>query len=116
MRWRDAAAYSFAGLLFLASVPLYRFIIERGSRPDAIVPAAAVPSPSPAVVPAALPQVSARVWYAYGEPLPVGYKCSSAGGPVYRTFHLADGSVAVDPLIRDGQVVRCGGDERSSLR
>lgn len=56
-----------------------------------------------------------KTWYAYGEKLPDGYKCSAADGLVYRT-RVENGATAIEPLIRDGMIVRCGGDERSSHR
>jgi len=58
---------------------------------------------------------SFKTYYAYGEPLPAGYKCSGAGGPVYRVVERAGVSV-VDTLTVAGVMVRCGGDERSSYR
>jgi len=56
-----------------------------------------------------------KTYYAYGEPLPAGYRCSGAGGMVYRTYEK-NGSTVVDPLMAAGVQVRCGGDERSSYR
>lgn len=56
-----------------------------------------------------------KTWYAYGEPLPVGYKCSGAKGPVYR-LSTRDGATVVEPLLVRGVMVRCAGDERSSYR
>lgn len=56
-----------------------------------------------------------KTWYAYNEKLPDGYKCSAADGPVYRT-RIEKGAIVIEPLIRDGVTVHCGGDERSSHR
>lgn len=56
-----------------------------------------------------------RTWYAYNEKLPHGYKCSAADGPVYRT-RTEKGAAVIEPLVRRGTIVRCGGDERSSYR
>lgn len=56
-----------------------------------------------------------KTWYAYGEKLPEGYKCSAADGPVYRT-RIEKGATVIEPLIRGGATVHCGGDERSSHR
>ena len=54
-------------------------------------------------------------WYAYDENLPDGYKCAAADGPVYRT-RVEKGATVIEPLVRGGVIVRCGGDERSSHR
>jgi hypothetical protein len=55
-------------------------------------------------------------WYAYNEPLPAGYKCSGADGLVYRAVPSADGAKVLEPLMADGEIVRCGGDMNSSHR
>lgn len=57
----------------------------------------------------------AQSWYPYGQKLPDGYKCSAADGPVYRT-RTEKGATVIEPLIRGGVIVRCGGDQRSSHR
>ena len=54
-----------------------------------------------------------KTWYAYGEKLPDGYKCSAVDGPVYRT-RVEHGATIVEPLTRDGVMVRCGGERGSS--
>ncbi|MEO9228122.1 MAG: hypothetical protein ABI216_04075 [Devosia sp.] len=56
-----------------------------------------------------------KTWYAYNEKLPDGYKCSAADGPVYRT-RIDKGATVIEPLVRGGVIVHCGGDERSSHR
>ena len=56
-----------------------------------------------------------KTWYAYGEKLPEGYKCSAADGPVYRT-RIEKRATVIEPLVRGGIMVHCGGDERSSHR
>lgn len=53
-----------------------------------------------------------KTWYAYGEELPDGYKCAAADGPVYRT-RIESGVTVIEPLVRGGIIVRCGGDDRS---
>jgi hypothetical protein len=58
---------------------------------------------------------SFKTYYAYGEPLPAGYRCSAAGGMVYRTLQ-EHGTMKIDPLVVGGVAVRCGGDWRSSNR
>ena len=56
-----------------------------------------------------------KTWYAYNEKLPAGYKCSAADGLVYRT-RIEKGATVIEPLVRDGVIVHCGGDETSSHR
>jgi len=56
-----------------------------------------------------------KLWYAWDEELPRGYRCSAAGGIVYRT-RIEKGTTVVEPLYRAGVMVRCGGDWRSSRR
>lgn len=56
-----------------------------------------------------------KTYYAYGDPLPAGYKCAGAGGPVYRVVDQA-GVAVVLPLMVGGVMVRCAGDERSFIR
>lgn len=53
-----------------------------------------------------------KTWYPYGDELPHGYKCAAADGPVYRT-RVENGVTAIEPLVRGGIIVRCGGDDRS---
>lgn len=53
-----------------------------------------------------------KTWYPYGEELPDGYKCAAADGPVYRT-RIQSGVTVIEPLVRGGTIVRCGGDDRS---
>ncbi len=60
--------------------------------------------------------ISSKLFYAYNETLPPGYKCSGADGYVYKTSELPDGSTGIEILQRDGQMVRCGGDQQSSHR
>lgn len=109
---RTVWAMMLSGVLLLASVCVYRFMQQKRlpgpasydlgkPREDAYVPP---------------PALSAKVYYRWREKLPKGYKCASTGGMVYRSIKLPDGSAGIDPLIRDGQPVRCAGDERSSIR
>jgi hypothetical protein len=56
-----------------------------------------------------------KTFYAYGEALPLGYKCSGADGLVYRTAN-ENGSVVVEPLRAGSSLVRCGGTVSSSHR
>ena len=114
MRLKDALYYGIAGLLFLATVPMYHYIFthykDRDSEPklQSVTPYShrwSVPSPSP----------RQQLFYAWNEKLPEGYKCSAANGLVYRT-RLEGGATVIEPLRRDGFLVRCGGDENSSYR
>jgi len=105
--------YVLAALLALATVPMYRYILAR-----TVVLRHPVPRPLPAPsVPAApvVPPPVVKLWYAHDESLPTGYRCSAANGLVYRTRE-EKGSTVVEPLYRVGQLVRCGGDARSSYR
>jgi hypothetical protein len=104
------------GVLALAMVPLYQWYAERARQFDAEPPMAydlGAPRPASTAPP---PALSAKVYYRWGEKLPAGYHCAAAGGLVYRTFKMPDGSTGLDPLVRDGQHVRCAGDYRSSYR
>lgn len=114
MRFKDALYYGIAGLLFLASVPIYHYILtrERDSSPTSLSPSARVPvqtQPPPS------PPTGGKAFYAWDEKLPFGYKCSAANGLVYRT-RVEGGATVIEPLTREGVLVRCGGDERSSYR
>jgi hypothetical protein len=62
------------------------------------------------------PPSAGKLFYAYNEALPSGYRCSAADGYVVKTSKQPDGSTSIELLQRNGQVVRCGGDARSSHR
>lgn len=112
---RNGMYYLVALLLFLATIPMYRYILDHSVR-DALAPAAVAQEPSVhqlGVESVDLP----KLWYAEGEKLPPGYKCLSAGGEVYRT-RIEGGATVIDPLYRSGQLVRCAGGNAtgSSIR
>ena len=105
--------YAVAVVLVLATVPMYRYILARTSS------LRHAPASTPAVSPASVRPVPVvplpKLWYAYDETLPSGYRCSGANGTVYRARE-EKGATVVEPLVRSGQLVRCGGDARSSYR
>jgi len=112
MRLKDALYYGIAGLLFLATVPMYHYIFThyRNQTPEpalhSVTPISHrwhVPSPS----------ARSKLFYAWNEQLPDGYRCSAANGVVYRT-RVDGGATVIEPLKRDGFLVRCGGDKNSS--
>jgi hypothetical protein len=107
--------YVFAGVLVLATLPMYRYIFQRARALDHGPPAAFVQlqPESTRVAPGGVP--TPKLWYAWNEKLPRGYRCSAADGIVYLT-HIEKGSTVVEPLYRAGVMVRCGGDWRSSHR
>jgi hypothetical protein len=59
---------------------------------------------------------AAKLFYAYDEALPSGYRCSAADGYVVKTSKQPDGATSLEILQRKGRLVRCGGDNRSSHR
>lgn len=62
-----------------------------------------------------LPVARDKVFYAWDEKLPDGYRCSGANGLAYRT-RMENGAAVIEPLVAGGVTVRCGGDARSSYR
>lgn len=114
---RNGLYYLVALLLLLATVPMYRYVIEHSSR-EAVNQVRSLAGPPPIDVESLRRPIELagfKTFYAYDEPLPEGYKCSGAGGSVYRT-RSEGGAVVLDPLYVGGQLVRCGGDESSSIR
>lgn len=119
---RAVMYYAISAVLLLATVPMYRYILKQS---DLAVDLANGPPQSrraPAMRPITAAELRGhrvdlglRTYYAYGDPLPEGYRCSGAGGMVYRT-HEKNGSTVIDPLVFAGVQVRCGGDDRSSYR
>lgn len=102
-----------SGLFFLALVTYQRYYEPLPSVPG-----------SPSFLPASqsssvsLPTSVIRrpvLFYAWNEKLPDGYVCGGADGVVYRRRVVA-GAVSIEPLYRDGHLVRCGGDRDSSVR
>jgi hypothetical protein len=105
MRLSHLAMYGLAVLLVAATVPMYGYMLRRSSvdlREPVSVPHASAVS-RVRVEPASRPY-----YYRYGEPLPRGYQCSGADGLVYRMREV-NGSVMIDQLVRDGQLVHCEG-------
>jgi hypothetical protein len=97
--------YGLAVLLVAATVPMYSYMLQRSSR-DLREP---VSQPRFAAVSRARVQPVRRpYYYRYGESLPRGYQCSGAAGLVYR-MRQVNGSVVIDQLVRDGQLVHCEG-------
>jgi hypothetical protein len=70
---------------------------------------------SRSLVPSARQLPSPGLFYSYGQALPPGFVCSAAGGIVYRRV-VAAGAISLEPLYERGQLVRCAGDWRSSIR
>lgn len=109
---RYAWMYVASGVLAVALALHFRFTAEEQAPAGPVYDLGATRAPSVAPPPA----LTAKLYYRWGEKLPDGYHCSAAGGLVYRTFKMPDGSTGLDPLVRDGQHVRCAGDYRSSYR
>lgn len=107
MRWAGMLIVS--GVIAVALALHYRFVTEAPVPAEPAYDLGAPRAPSTAPPPA----LSAKVYYRIKEKLPDGYQCAGAGGLVYRTFKMPDGSTGLDPLVRDGQYVRCAGDARS---
>ena len=101
-----------SGLFFIALVTYQRYY-------DPSISSAMVPSVASTVTPVRF--VSVRpisrpvLFYAWNEKLPDGYVCGGADGVVYRR-RVVDGVVSIEPLYREGRLVRCGGDWDSSVR
>jgi len=106
---RYAWMFIASGVLAVALALHFRFNAETKPPAGPVHDLGAPRAPSTAPPPA----LSAKVYYGIKEKLPDGYRCASAGGLVYRSFKLPDGSTGLDPLVRDGQYVHCAGDERS---
>jgi hypothetical protein len=137
MRIKDALYYGIAGLLFLASVPIYRYIIMHG-RSGAAHDEAASHYEQPAQPDVKQPVDGTRrcvngneyaldaagtsaqlvgkchssagdvvvtpenkLFYAWNEQLPDGYRCSGADGLVYRT-RMENGATVVTPGCAPG--------------
>jgi len=106
----DWVYYTLALVITLPTLPVYWYFFTHRTSVDQ-------PAVSPPPVSAQQSvQVSRRPvpFYAYGEPLPVGYVCSAADGLIYRQ-HVVDGADSIDLLYQNGQPVRCAGDRRSSV-
>lgn len=112
MRFKDALYYGIAGLLFLATVPIYHYILTHDRNQDS-QPKLQMVTPITRRSPIAAPPPREKLFYAWDEKLPDGYKCSAANGLVYQT-RLESGATVIEPLTRDGFLVRCGGDKNSS--
>jgi len=118
---RAGTYYAIAVLLVLATVPMYRYIFAHARDGTAGMEAArsSEPLPSPRIDVASLRRPMElpgfKVHYLYGEALPDGYKCSGAGGTVYR-MSARDGVTELEVLKVGGVVVTCSGDRRSSIR
>lgn len=93
-----------SGLLFVALATYWRYY--QPERVVVSVPTVSVVAPVSRFVRSSVP------FYAYGQPLPAGYICAGADGAVYRR-RLVDGSVSIEPLYENGQLVRCGGNRDS---
>jgi hypothetical protein len=110
--------YITAALLLLVTVPMYGYILAHPHD------AREQPNPAHAEVPARIDVASLRrpvdlpgfkTHYVYGEALPAGYKCSGAGGSVYRVSTHNE-VTEFEVLKLGGVVVSCNGDVRSSIR
>jgi len=81
---RDILNYVLATVLLLATVPLYRYIIERGSRPEPVTPSGIV---TPAPVPPPKAPVALHRSISVGAP----GRCDAASmKPALRNFVITD--------------------------
>lgn len=105
---RNGLYYLVALLLLLATVPMYRYVIEHSSR-EAVNQVRSPAGPPPITV-EDLQRGFGPYLYYYRlgvDQLPEGYTCTQGGGYVYRSAEVG-GVTTIEPLVRDGINVQCG--------